>query len=222
MSDHQVLRAESQGSRQEWLASDRNCLPTPIPLSPWRGVGSLPRIREQLRTEVFPHLQVALKPPFPNPWDPRKAAATSPGAPASQPHLCWGCPPRTVLRGLGMGGGAHGTWLLRVRERQNPGGTLHLPGDRSPVALKTRLPQASSAQAGRIASGKAVLAVGPGGGAGAHGGGPRKLPRPEGAACLVTGRGGSFLLNHLTRSSSSPHLSATLSTTSFIQVSRVR
>lgn len=89
-----------------------------------------------------------------------------------------------------MGGGAHGAWLLqqsghRVRERQNPGDTLHLPGDRSPMVLKTMLPKASSKQAGSIASGKAVLAVGPGAVLGYTVGGPANCPAQRGLPALL-------------------------------------
>lgn len=110
---------------------------------------------------------------------PRSCSHTSAGA--AHPRLCFRA-----------WHGRRSSWHLApkqpehcVRERQSPGDTLHLPGDRYSVALKTRLPKASSAQAGHIASGKAVLAVGPRGGAAGHSGGPCKLPRPEGLPALL-------------------------------------
>lgn len=71
---------------------------------------------------------------------------------------------------------------LRAAE---PGESLHLPGDRSPVVLRTRPQKASSAQAGSMAWPEAALAVGPRRRCCAHGvgGRPRKWPRLFGG-CL--------------------------------------
>lgn len=78
MSDHEVLRAVSQGSSQQaGMAGIRQKLAvhphSSVPIGGGGDMGSLPRIREQLRTEVFPHLQVALK-----------SHSRTPGAPGMQ------------------------------------------------------------------------------------------------------------------------------------------